>query len=277
MFENLRAQFHFAVLHFRQNSNRRLAITLQQPQKFALCSQAKQRVVIVDWIDNLSRAFIIAANLERNDPLPAGGQKNFARKNLHEKFPAVEVDFASRQRKTEPLQPGPGEHDRIPIVLGELAQTRRDVASKINNLQVRILPIDLMFSSHAARRNCCALPKRCETARSFCNQYVIHQTARKNCGDLDPSTQLTRQIFRAMHSKINLVRQQCPLDCRCEQPFAPRAPIQGFSFAITFVPHRSNDVRFDRHVLPLRMQPVRDHARLRPRQFASTRSEHSFL
>src|SRR5438270_456516 len=105
VFENLRAQFHFAVLHFRQDSNRRLAITLQQPQKFALCSQAKQRVAIVDWIDNLSRAFIIAANLERNDPLPASGQKNFARKNLHEKFAAVEVHFASRQRRALVLPP----------------------------------------------------------------------------------------------------------------------------------------------------------------------------
>src|ERR1700682_70971 len=131
VFENLRVQFHFAVLHFRQNCNRRLAITLQQPQKFALCSQAKQRVAIVDWIDNLSRAFIIAANLERNDPLPAGGQKNFSRKNLHEKLHTSEVVFVPRQEKTEPLQPGPRQHDRIPIVLGELAQTRRDVAAKI--------------------------------------------------------------------------------------------------------------------------------------------------
>src|SRR4029077_7370895 len=99
--EDLRVQFHFPVLHLRQNSNRRLATTLQPPQKFALCSQTEQRVAIVDWIDNLYRAFIIAANLERNDPLPAGGQKNFARKNLHEKFPALEVDFVSRQRKTQ--------------------------------------------------------------------------------------------------------------------------------------------------------------------------------
>src|ERR1700680_2288631 len=110
VFEDLRVQFHFSVLHFRQNSNRRLAITLQQPQEFALCSQAKQRVAIVDWIDNLSRAFIVAANLERNYPLPAGGQKNFARKNFHEKLASIEVDFASRPRKPEPLQPGQGEH-----------------------------------------------------------------------------------------------------------------------------------------------------------------------
>src|ERR1700730_1157301 len=138
VFEDLRVQFHFFVLYFRRNSNRRLAITLQQPQKFALCSQAKQRVAIVNWIDNLSRAFIIPANLERNDSLPSRRQENFARKNFHEKFPALEVNFVSRQRKTQPLQPGPGKHDRIPIVLAELAQTRRDVASKIDSLYARI-------------------------------------------------------------------------------------------------------------------------------------------
>src|SRR5436853_7333482 len=56
VFENLCAQFHFAVLHFRQNSNRRLAITLQQPQKFALCSQSTQHCTTVDLYDYLSHA-----------------------------------------------------------------------------------------------------------------------------------------------------------------------------------------------------------------------------
>src|ERR1700730_534116 len=174
VFEDLRVQFHFSVLHFRQNSNRRLAITLQQPQKFALCSQAKQRVAIVDWIDNLSRSFIIPANLERNDSLPSRRQKNFARKNRHEKFAALEVDFVSRQRKTQPLQPSPGKHDRIPIILGELAQTRRDVPAEIDSLYPRVLPVDLMFSSHAARRHYRPLRKRREAARLLCNQHVIH-------------------------------------------------------------------------------------------------------
>src|SRR6266446_400018 len=164
VFENLRAQSHFVVLHFRQNSNRRLAITLQQPQKFALCSQAKQRLAIVDWTDNLSRAFIIRANLERNDPLPAGRQKNIARKNLHEKSATLEVNFVSRQRKIEPLQPGPGKHDRIPIALGELAQTRRDVAAKIDNFQVGTPPMELTCASHTARRHRRAAWKASQTA-----------------------------------------------------------------------------------------------------------------
>src|SRR5438874_5235192 len=95
--ENLRAHIHDPVFGCRQNADRRIAVALEQTEKLALRSQTKQRLVIVHRTENSPYAFIIGTNLKRDDPLPARGKKNFARKNLNKELLAFEVDFVLRQ------------------------------------------------------------------------------------------------------------------------------------------------------------------------------------
>src|SRR5438067_68614 len=158
--ENLRAHFHDPVFGCRQNADRRIAVALQQAEKLALRSQTKQRLAIVHRLDNRSYAFIISTNLKRDDPLPACGKKNFARKNFNKELPALEVDLGSRRREAKPLKAGAREHNCIPIARREFAQACRHIAAKLDNGQARVFPGKLMFPSHAARCNRRAFPKR---------------------------------------------------------------------------------------------------------------------
>src|SRR5438874_6224867 len=62
-FEHLRAQFHPSVADRRIHAHWKVAIAVQQTQKFSLCLQTKQRVEIAYRLDECSCALIIKANL----------------------------------------------------------------------------------------------------------------------------------------------------------------------------------------------------------------------
>src|SRR5437773_984016 len=105
-------------------------------------------------------SFIISTDLKGDNPLPACGKKDFARKNLNKELPAFETDLILRQRESKPLKSGAGEHDRIPIVLREFAQASWHIAAKIDDLEVRTFAGKLMFPSHTTGRDGRTFPKR---------------------------------------------------------------------------------------------------------------------
>src|SRR6266403_1354918 len=94
-FEYLRAQFHLSVADRRVHADWKIAITVQQPEKFSLCAQTKQRFEIVYRLEKRFCALIISTNLESNDSLTTPWNKNFAGKNLKKELPAFEADFGS--------------------------------------------------------------------------------------------------------------------------------------------------------------------------------------
>jgi hypothetical protein len=68
-FEHLRAHFHLSVVDRRVHADWKIAITVQPTQKFSLCLQTKQRLVIVYGLEKRLCALIISTNLESNDSL----------------------------------------------------------------------------------------------------------------------------------------------------------------------------------------------------------------
>src|SRR5205085_5912825 len=103
--------------------------------------------------DQVSQLWIVSADLDCNHTLTAGRYKNFSRQHRRKKFTAFKFDSGPVRVETEPFQTRPRENDRVPTVSRELAQSRRHIASKIDNLEVRPFPTQLMFSSHASSRD----------------------------------------------------------------------------------------------------------------------------
>ena len=64
------------------HSDRRIAIAIDQPEKFSLRTQAGQGFGMIDRLDQTLRVFVIPAQLQGDDPLPARGQKIFGREDL---------------------------------------------------------------------------------------------------------------------------------------------------------------------------------------------------
>src|SRR5437016_6118963 len=270
--ENLRAQFHHAIFNCRQNANWRITVAMQQTQELAFGSQTKQSLAIVYRIDNRSHTFITCANLESDDPLSACGKKTFARENLSKKLAVFERDFGLRRREAKPLKPGAREDNCGPIVLGEPAQPSWHIAAKIDNLDIRTFPGKLMFPSHTTAPDCRAFPERSQTARLFCNQYVIHRCTRKNRCDLRAWVRFARQIFRTVHCNINISGEKGSLDFSGKQSFSPLAQVS--SFRVGFIAAGPNDFCFDRNIRPFFTQCLFHHPCLGSSQFAAARSDY---
>src|SRR5207248_11052771 len=188
------------------------------------------------------------------------------------KLAVFERDFGLRRRETEPLEARARKHERIPIVLRELAQPSWHIAAKIYNLDVRTFPGELMFPSHTTARDRRAFPERSQTARLFCNQHVIHWCTRKNRCDLRAWVRFARQIFRTVHCNINISGEKGSLDFSGKQSFSPLAQVS--SFRVGFVTAGPNDFRFDRKIRPFFAQCLFHPPRLGTRQFAATRSDY---
>ena len=71
--------------------------------KLSLGAQTQSRVEIGDCPDDFAKRFVIGTHLDRNDPLPAGGDEHVARKSCHEKVRALELTRLAVQPETEPL------------------------------------------------------------------------------------------------------------------------------------------------------------------------------
>ena len=121
-----------------------------------------------------------------------------------------------------PAAPIPArENDGVPLAFRQLAQPCRHIAAKIDNLQVRSLPAQLMFSPHASGRNNPVSWQRLEVVLSERNQNVIGGRARQNRRDLRSRHQFTRQILRAVNREIDILSHKRALNFTSEQSLPP--------------------------------------------------------
>src|ERR1700682_6299190 len=154
--------------------------------------------------------------------------------------------------KTKPFETGPRQNYSMPLICGQLAQTRRHVAVKIDNLQVGALPMQLMLSAHAAGRNNSAGWQRMQVMPCRRDQDIVDGSARKNGRDLSSRSKLARQIFRAVDGNVDFAREQRALDFAGEQSFSSSAKIDNRFLAFSLVAARFDRAGFKRHPGPTR-------------------------
>ena len=127
------------------------------------------------------------------------------------------------------------------------------------------------------------------------NQHVIRWCARKDGCDLRARAYFTRQVFRAVHSNIDISGKKCSLNFCREQSFSPVAQVRHSGFVLwrirslralmirslkshaALVPLRHYDFGLDLQVRPRRLNSFFNQMGLRARQLAAARAKDDFL
>ena len=107
----------------RVDSHRRVTTGVQTRTAARSARRAAKVARVMASIDAPPRRLVVGPRLERERALPG---------RRHER-----VERARRARvDAEPLEPGGGEHERVDLARGELAQPRVDVAAQLDDLEV---------------------------------------------------------------------------------------------------------------------------------------------
>jgi hypothetical protein len=260
--KNLGTHFHPLSIDGRQHSYRLVAIGAQQPQELAFRSQTNPGIDVAYWLEQHFQSIIPAPYLDRDYPLSTRRYENLWCQKLGGKLVPLKGNLPITPGQTEPVQASAGKDDGVPFAFGELTQTRRDVAAKIDNRQVRTFPAQLMPSADAASGDNPVRRQRIQIAWRPCDQDIVHRRARKHCRDLGTRSQTTRHIFRAMNGKIDILRHQSVLDFSREQALTPPSDINKPAFVI--ISARPDYVDFDFQIRPALLQPLDDQMRLAP-------------
>src|SRR4029077_13433285 len=174
--------------------------------------------------------FIISTNLKRNDSLTTRRQKNVGWKDFSGQLSALEDQLVMSGRQAEPCKPCASQHDGVPIVIGQFAQSRWNVSTKVDEFEICPLPQQLAFPSHTACGDGAAVRQRSETARMFRNQHVIHRSARKNRTNFCVRVCFTWKIFCTVDRDIDVAGKKGLLDLCGEQSFATSLTLKNPGF-----------------------------------------------
>src|ERR1700736_140077 len=100
--------------------------------------------------DHFSELVVVGTNLHSNHALSSSRHKNFGREHRGKKFFLLKLEPSFGRIVSKPFHPGLSKDGRVPLTSREFLQPRRNIPAKIDNLHVRSLPTQLMFSSNTS-------------------------------------------------------------------------------------------------------------------------------
>ncbi len=197
------------------DADRRRAGRLERAHGGALGGQLAQRRRVADRRGGRARRLVAGARLQRERALSRGRDHQLGRDR--------EGDLALA---AEPAQPGGGEHDRVELALGELAQAGVDVAVQLLHPQVGAGGEQLGAAAQAGGADPGALGHVVERGAGA-DPGVARVLARRHGGDRKPLGHLARQVLGRVDADLGLARQQRPLDAAHEARLVARLAVGG--------------------------------------------------
>src|SRR4029453_18236938 len=130
-------------------------------------------------------------------------QENFVWKDFKKQLSAFESHLVMTRPQSKAGEPRASQHDGVPIIVGQFAQTRWNVSPKIDNVEICAFPEQLAFPSHTSCGYGGAPRQRSATARMFRDQYIIHRCTRKNRSNFCLRVRFARKIFCAVDRDVD--------------------------------------------------------------------------
>src|SRR3954451_9430262 len=106
---------------------------------------------MVNRFEQHPHIIVVAPDLYRNDPLPAGWNESLRREGFKVHLNIFKRYRLSVRNHSEPFQSRSRQDDRISLLSSEFSQTSRHVPPKIDDLQIGSFQTQLMLTSNAAR------------------------------------------------------------------------------------------------------------------------------
>ena len=172
--------------------------------------------------------------------------------------------------QTEAHKPGLGEHDRVEILLDELAQPRIDVAADLDQLEIGPAMQDLGSPPQAARGNDGAGRELGERRMARRDEHVAGRSSRRHGGERKLRHDDRRQILEAVNGDLDPALEERVLDRLREDPFAAEA---GERHGLHLVAGRLDQGELDAEAGMRRAQPIGDVMGLPERQRTAARAD----
>ena len=209
--------------------HRRVARGAEPAQVRALGERADARGGVVDSVDPGARGPVGRAHLDRENPLPDGGNEN--RRVQRPRVPGLEPETA---------QPSGGEDHRVPGSARELSHARVHVAA--NRLDDEVGPECEREGppARAGRADHRSRPQTLEVHRRPGDEDVTRVLAFGVRREREPRRELGREVLEAVDREVEGALEQRLLDLPHEQALAPDRGQSRLEQPVALGPHRDD-------------------------------------